>query len=63
MTTRVPKKPRRRRREVPDLYSQLEGLLDAVWEAEANWRLDDRIALAVSARRRLPPAVEKTDPG
>ena len=35
----------------PDLQSQLEGLLDMVWEAEANWRLDDRIDLALGQRR------------
>ncbi|HEX6547570.1 MAG TPA: hypothetical protein VF134_02370 [Candidatus Dormibacteraeota bacterium] len=30
-----------------DIQTQFEGLLDAVWKAEANWRLDDRIDLAV----------------
>jgi hypothetical protein len=35
----------------PDLQSQLEGLLGMVWEAEANWRLDDRIDLALGKRR------------
>lgn len=33
--------------ECPDLATQLEGLLDAVWEAEANWRFDDRLDLAL----------------
>jgi len=35
----------------PDLHSQLEELLDTVWEAEANWRFDDRIDLALGKRR------------
>jgi hypothetical protein len=38
----------------PDLQSQLEELLDAVWDAEANWRLDDRIDLALGKRRPRP---------
>jgi len=33
--------------ECPDLPSQLEGLRDAVWIAEANWRFDDRLDLAL----------------
>jgi hypothetical protein len=32
--------------EPVDLQTQLEELLDAVWQAEANWRLDDRIDMA-----------------
>lgn len=32
-----------------DLQSQLEDLLSAVWDAEANWRFDDRLDLAVAA--------------
>jgi hypothetical protein len=38
-----------------DLQSQLEDLLSAVWNAEANWRFDDRLdlALAANATRRL----------
>lgn len=35
----------------PDLQTQLEAILDAVWTAEANWRLDDRLDLA---NRSLP---------
>ena len=35
----------------PDLQTQLEGLLSSVWDAEANWRLDDRIDLALGNRR------------
>jgi len=33
--------------EPADLHSQLEELLAAVWGAEANWRFDDRLDLAV----------------
>jgi hypothetical protein len=35
----------------PDLHSQLEELLNEVWAAEANWRFDDRLDLALKARR------------
>ena len=38
----------------PDLQSQFEELLDTVWEGEANWRLDDRIDLALGKRRPRP---------
>lgn len=31
----------------PDLATQLETILVAVWAAEDEWRLDDRISLAV----------------
>ena len=49
-----PGEPTRRRPPSmpPDLQSQLEGLLDTVWDSEANWRLDDRIDLATRSRRR-----------
>jgi hypothetical protein len=33
--------------QTTDLWTQLEDLLQAVRLAEANWRLDDRIDLAV----------------
>jgi hypothetical protein len=33
--------------EIPDLHSQLEDLWNAVWAAEKEWRLDDRLSLAV----------------
>ena len=36
----------------PDLHSQLETLLHQVWECEAEWRLDDRIDLALHQPRR-----------
>lgn len=35
---------------VPDLHSQLEALLHAVWAAEENWRFDDRLDLAFKRR-------------
>ena len=38
--------------DAPDLHSQLEALLDTVWDAEANWRLDDRIDLSLQVPRR-----------
>ena len=34
-------------REIPDLATQFESLLDAVWQCEREWRLDDRIALSL----------------
>jgi hypothetical protein len=36
----------------PDLQTQLEDLFAAVWDAEEEWRLDDRIDLAL---KREPP--------
>ena len=36
---------------IPDLHSQFEALLDAVWEAEENWRFDDRLDLALQEGR------------
>lgn len=40
----------------PDLATQYEAILAAVWAAEQNWRLDDRIALSVKLEqhRRRP---------
>jgi hypothetical protein len=43
----IAKKPRRQQSDQPDLQTQLESLLDEVWNCESTWRLDDRIALAV----------------
>ena len=34
-----------------DLHSQFEDILNAVWGAEENWRFDDRLDLALKARR------------
>ena len=36
--------------EMAELETQLEDLLDVVWRCEREWRLDDRIALAVRQR-------------
>ena len=33
--------------ETPDLPAQLESLLHMVWQCEEEWRLDDRIDLAL----------------
>jgi len=38
-------------RNNPDLQTQLEELFGAVWDAEEEWRLDDRIDLALKLRR------------
>ena len=38
-------------RPEPDLQSQLEALLDAVWKAEADWRFNDRLDMALKERR------------
>lgn len=35
----------------PDLQTQLEGILDSVWKAEADWRFNDRIDMALKTRR------------
>lgn len=31
----------------PDLHTQLESLLDQVWQSESDWRLWDRVDAAV----------------
>jgi hypothetical protein len=33
--------------DVPDLHTQLESLLDQVWQSEADWRLWDRVDASV----------------
>jgi hypothetical protein len=43
---------RRSEPERPDLHSQLEELRMHVWACEAEWRLDDRIDLALKVKRR-----------
>jgi hypothetical protein len=35
----------------PDLQTQLESMLDCVWRAEAIWRLEDRVSLALRFER------------
>jgi hypothetical protein len=37
----------RNRSDAPDLHSQLESLLDQVWQSESDWRLWDRVDAAV----------------
>jgi hypothetical protein len=33
--------------DAPDLHTQLESLLDQVWQSESDWRLWDRVDAAV----------------
>ena len=33
-----------------DLQSQFEAILDAVWKAEADWRFNDRLDMALKQR-------------
>jgi hypothetical protein len=40
--------------DAEDLSTQYETLLDQVWKCEQEWRLDDRITLAVGRGGRLP---------
>ena len=35
------------RNDAPDLHTQLESLLDQVWQSESDWRLWDRVDAAV----------------
>jgi hypothetical protein len=35
----------------PDLQTQFEALLDAVWKAEGDWRFNDRLDIALKTRR------------
>jgi hypothetical protein len=35
------------RPDAPDLHTQLESLLDQVWQSESDWRLWDRVDAAV----------------
>lgn len=39
----------------PDLATQLEAILASVWAAEEDWRLDDRISLAVDLEEHRRP--------
>ena len=36
----------------PDLATQFEAILASVWAAEEEWRLDDRISMAVDLEDR-----------
>jgi hypothetical protein len=51
LKSRQPRPSTPRAIAAPDLHSQLEELLDSVWDAEANWRFDDRIDLALGKSR------------
>jgi hypothetical protein len=46
VTTAHPDRPNR---DVPDVQTQLETLLDQVWRCEAEWRFDDLLDLATAA--------------
>jgi len=48
--------PAPKRKANPDLQTQFEDLLSAVWEAEEEWKLDDRIDLAVRLGSRKKKA-------
>ncbi|MGH7881580.1 MAG: hypothetical protein ACREN8_01535 [Candidatus Dormibacteraceae bacterium] len=50
------------RDETPDLQTQLEAIFDAVWQSEAEWRLDDRIDLSLSLERKHPKMLEGEHP-
>lgn len=43
--------PARAAKPEVDLQSQFEAILDAVWKAEADWRFNDRLDMAVKHRR------------
>lgn len=46
--------------EPPDLPSQVEGLLHTVWECERDWRLDDRIDLALGREQASARAAQRS---
>lgn len=46
----------------PDLASQLETLLHAVWECEEDWLLNDRIDLALRREQASARAVRTSHP-
>ncbi len=39
-----------------DLQSQFEAILDCVWKAEADWRFNDRLDMALKQRSDSTPA-------
>ena len=52
------------RSDVPDLHTQLESLLDQVWQSEADWRLWDRVDATVlleTLREKRSAAVRDTE--
>lgn len=42
--------PKKRLEAAPDLQTQLEALLDQVWDCEAEWRFDDLLAIRTRGR-------------
>lgn len=49
--TEIPARVAAASRPEVDLQSQFEAILDAVWKAEADWRFNDRLDMAVKHRR------------
>lgn len=49
--------------EPPDLPSQVESLFHTVWECERDWRLDNRIELALRREQARARAVQKVRRG
>jgi hypothetical protein len=51
--------------DAPDLQTQLESLLDQVWQSESDWRLWDRVDAAVmleTIREKRATANRETKP-
>lgn len=46
--------------EPPDLPSQVESLLHTVWECEQDWRLNDRIDLALGREQASARAAQRS---
>jgi hypothetical protein len=44
---------------VADLQTQLESLLDAVWNGERMWKLEDRMNLQIEADRSPEPRTRR----
>lgn len=59
--TKIPPRPQLPE-ETPDLYTQLEDILDMVWKAEADWRFDDRIRLSLGLDQSPPGQPEVSPP-
>jgi hypothetical protein len=56
----------RNRSDAPDLHTQLESLLDQVWQSESDWRLWDRVDAAVmleTLRERRAAVRDTKQPG
>ena len=48
--------------DVPDLHTQLESLLDQVWQSEADWRLWDRVDASVRLEQHRTRRRHNEDP-